>query len=106
MAITNITQRKEYASQHWFYYQDIVMPDDMSGNDHIELRHSIRVLFQSIQEELLPHGIKVVDVRVEEGYDYRSFEKLYRVAFGFENKEDLAMAKLLIDPKVDRPPIY
>lgn len=96
MAISHITQRKDYASQHWLYYQDIVLPDDMSGNEHIELRESIRVLFQSIQEELEPHGIKIVDVRVEEGYDYHSFEKLYRVAFGFENKEDLAMAKILI----------
>lgn len=96
MAISHFTQRTNYNSKHWLYYQDIVMYDDATGNEFIQLQESIRELGRSVQEELTPHGIKLVDVRVEEGYDHRSFERIYRVAFGFENKEDLAMAKILI----------
>ena len=96
MAISHITQRTNYNSKHWLYYQDIVLYDDATANEYIELRESIRVLGRAVQQELDPHGIKIVDVRVEEGYDHRSFERIHRVAFGFASQEDLAMAKILI----------
>lgn len=96
MAITHYNQRRTYNSKHWLYYQDFCFYDDSTSNEYVQLRQAIRETCQAVQEELKPHGILIADYRVEESYDYRSFERLHRLAIGFANKEDLAMAKILI----------
>jgi hypothetical protein len=96
MAITNYNQQRTYNSKHWLYYQDFYFYDDATGSEYIQLREAIRQTAIAVQEELDPHGIRIADVRVEEGYDHRSFERIHRVAFGFASQEDLAIAKILI----------
>lgn len=96
MAITHYSQRHTYNSKHWLHYQDFCITDDSTGNDYIQLQQTIRETCRAVQEELQPHGIMITDIRVEEGYDHLTFERLHRLAIGFGNKEDLAMAKILI----------
>jgi len=97
MAITHpYTQHREYKSNHWLVYKKFVHFDDSTGNDFIQLQQCIRNAVSEAQEILKPHGIYILDARSSDMYNINSYDRVYKVAIGFENKEDLLMAKLLL----------
>jgi hypothetical protein len=52
--------------------------------------------FLQVAAELQEHHIKVVNAQTGEMFDHRSFERVYKLALGFESREDLVMAKLVL----------
>lgn len=88
--------RSDVKTSHWLPVKTFVSYDDDSGNDLIQLRQHIRVVFQQLAAELQEHKIDVVNAQCAEMFDPRSFERIYRLAIGFGCQEDLVMAKLVI----------
>jgi hypothetical protein len=96
MAITHPSQRTKFNSEHWLNIGTYFFPDDGTGNEFIQLQQAIREIVCEAQETLAPHDVRIVDFQTYETYDVRSFERITKIAIGFANKEDLAMATMLI----------
>jgi hypothetical protein len=54
-------------------------------------------LLQQVVADLKEHKIEVVNAQTGEMLDLRSFETVYKLAVGFSCKEDLVMAKLVLN---------
>lgn len=89
--------RNDVKTDHWLVYQTFVSYDDDSGNDLIQLKQHIQVILQQAIAELQEHKVEVVNAQIGEMYDHRSFERVYKLALGFGCREDLVMAKLVIE---------
>ena len=72
------------------------MYDDMTGSDWIQLRQDCINLAAKMQAQLEEHNVKVADVYINDTYNHMTYEKVYKVAIGFESQEDLVMAKLIL----------
>jgi hypothetical protein len=89
--------RTDIKTSHWLVYKTFVALDDDTANDYILLQQHMRLTLQQATAELQEHHIKVVNAQTGEMFDPRSFERVYKLALGFESKEDLVMAKLLLE---------
>jgi hypothetical protein len=89
--------RNDVKTDHWLVYKTFISYDDASGNDLIQLRQHIRAVLQQVVAELQEHKIEIVNAQTGEMYDHRSFERVYKLAIGFGCKEDLVMAKLVLN---------
>jgi hypothetical protein len=88
--------RTDIKTSHWLVYKTFVSLDDDSANDYILLQQHIRLTVQQATAELKEHHIQVVNAQTGEMFDPRSFERVYKLALGFESREDLVMAKLVL----------
>lgn len=88
--------RTDIKTNHWLVYKTFASYDDDSGNDIIQLKQHIRVIFQQAVAELQEHKIEVVNAQCAEMYDALNFGKVYKLAIGFACREDLVMAKLVL----------
>ena len=83
-------------TDYWLCYKKFHMFSDATGSDHIALQAELRKAMQEATEILDLHSITIVNIYSENVLDHRMYDNVYRVAIGFESKEDLAMAKLVL----------
>jgi hypothetical protein len=83
-------------THHWLVYKTFVFLDGTRANDYTLLHQHILINLQQVAAELQEHHIKVVNAQTGEMFDHRSFERVYKLALGFESREDLVMAKLVL----------
>lgn len=88
--------RTDVKTSHWLVYKTFVSYDDDSGNDLIQLKQHIRVIFQQAVAELQEHKIEVVNAQCAEMFDALNFGNVHKLAIGFSCREDLVMAKLVL----------
>ena len=83
-------------TDYWLRYKKFYMFSDATGSDHIALQAELRKAMQEAAEILHQHDIIIANMYSENVLDYRMYDNVYRVAIGFESKEDLVMAKLVL----------
>jgi hypothetical protein len=88
--------RTDIKTAYWLMYKTFMTSDDDSGNDVIRLNQHMRVMLQQAVGELQQHKVNVVNAQCEEMFDPKSYVKVRKLALGFECREDLVMAKLLL----------
>jgi len=88
--------RTDIKTNHWLVYKTFVTYDDDGANSYIQLQQHMRLTLQQAIAELEEHKISVVNAQSGEMFDPRSFETVYKLAIGFECREDLVMAKLVL----------
>ena len=101
MAITNspLLQGKWFKNKktdHWLRYKRFHMFDDASGSEHIALQQELREAIAEASEILEQHKIPIANIYSENYVDTRWFDQVYCIAIGFDCKEDLIMAKLVL----------
>jgi hypothetical protein len=83
-------------TDYWLCYKKFHMFSDATGSDHIALQAELRKAMHEAAETLQQHDIPIANIYSENVLDHRMYDNVYRVAIGFESKEDLAMAKLVL----------
>lgn len=83
---------------HWMIYREFGIFDDSTSAELMWIRDRSRKMIEEARSALLPHGIHIAESRVENSMfdDYRG--TCLRLVLGFSTAEDLAMARLLLDP--------
>jgi exoribonuclease II len=100
MAISNSLPQGKWLKKktdHWLRYKKFYMFNDATGSDHIALQAELRKAMQEAAEILEQHDIIIANMYSENVLDHRMYDNVYRIAIGFESKEDLAMAKLVLN---------
>ena len=102
MAMSQIPQGKWFKdkkTEHWLRYKKFHLFDDASGSEHIALQADLRKAMSEAAGILEEHKIPIANIYSENYLDHQAYGNVYCVAIGFECKEDLVMAKLVL--KVD-----
>lgn len=87
---------KDKKTEHWLRYKKFHLFSDANGTDHIELQAKLREAMGEATEILEQHNITIANIYSENFLDHRYFDNVYCVAIGFESREDLVMAKLVL----------
>ena len=82
--------------KHWLLFRRFYYYADMTGNEHVQMMQSIRNAVADAQKELEPHKIDIYDVYNAKQWDPQNFGEVQLVAIGFKDREDLVMAKMLL----------
>lgn len=84
---------------HWMTYREFGVFDDSTSSELIWIRNESLRLAQQARETLSLHGIVLVESKVETrlAHNYNGTE--LRLDLAFVSREDLAMARLLLDPQ-------
>lgn len=77
---------KEYG----YYY-------DISSTEMASLMSDARRHIQEVRDLLAQHDIQVADAMQQNVHDYRSYGNVIKTAVGFASREDLVMARLLVE---------
>ena len=88
--------RQTDSKAHWLNYATILQPDDADGNDHMQLQAEIRSKISEAAAILEQHNIKIFNIYTMKDHDPRTWDTAHRIAIGFEYKEDLMLAKLVL----------
>lgn len=100
MAISNSLPQgkwlKDKKTEHWLRYKRFHMFEDSTGSEHIALQAELRKAMAEATEILDQHKIPIANIYSENFLDNRMYDRVYCVAIGFECKEDLVMAKLVL----------
>ena len=83
-------------TDHWLRYKKFHVFSDATGNEHIALQAELREAMREAAEILDQHDIPIANIYSENVLDHTMYDNVYRIAIGFESKEDLAMAKLVL----------
>ena len=82
---------------HWLNYAKILHPDDFSGNEHIQMQDAIRAKISEAAGILKEHNIEIFNIyTMKDSHNAATYETIHRIAIGFEHKEDLLLAKLIL----------
>jgi len=81
---------------HWLNYATILQCDDADGNYYIQLQAEIRSKISEAAAILEQHNIKIFNIYTMKEHDPRTWDNIHRIAIGFEHKEDLLLAKLIL----------
>lgn len=84
-------------THHWAVYRRLGYFEDVSGDEMIRLRQSIRDTIAEVRTKLEEHSVDIINVATHEISDHRSFGKTIAIAVAFKSLEDKAMAKILLD---------
>lgn len=87
----------EEKSHYWMVYKKFYFYDDVSGNEYIELQKDIRAAVADVRQQLAEHQIDVINVATHQFLDANRGGNTVGVAVAFKSREDLAMAKILIE---------
>jgi len=86
----------EEKSLYWLHIKKFDYADDISGHEYIQLQTEIREFAANIRAQLVEHDIAVANVATQQHLDYRIGSRL-AVAVGFKTKEELVLAKLILN---------
>ena len=81
---------------HWLNYATITAHDEFTGNEHIQLQAEIRTKVAAAAATLSEHNIKIFNIYTMKDNDPHNWDTIHRIAIGFEHKEDLMLAKLIL----------
>lgn len=83
----------------WMIYREFGIFDDSTSAELLWIRDRSREMVEEARYVLSPHGISVAESRMENTMlaDYQG--TCLRLVLGFHTDEDLAMARLLLDPQ-------
>jgi len=84
---------------HWMTYREFGIFDDSTSAELIWIRNEALKLAQEARETLALHGVVLEESRVETGIAHSYSGTELRLALAFASQEDLAMARLLLDPQ-------
>lgn len=87
---------KDKKTEHWLRYKKFHIFDDATGGEHIALQADLRKAMSEAAEILEQHKIPIANIYSENYLDHRAYGNVYCVAIGFECREDLVMAKLVL----------
>jgi hypothetical protein len=81
---------------HWLNYSMVIQQDDYTGNDYIQLQDDIRAKITEAATILKEHNITIFNIHTEKMLDSNKYDTIHRIAIGFEQKEDLMLAKMIL----------
>lgn len=83
-------------SHYWMVYKKFHFYEDVTGNEFINIQQEIRAAIAEVRQQLEEHQISIINVAQQQFLDAR-FVNTIGIAVAFKNREDLAMAKILIE---------
>jgi len=97
-AINNYNQYwSDERSNYWMVYKKFHFYEDVTGNEYITIQKDIREAVAEVRQQLEEHQIDIVNVAQQQFLDPMRGGNTIGVAVAFKNREDLAMAKMLIE---------
>jgi hypothetical protein len=84
-------------SHHWMVYKKFFYFDDSTGDEFIRTQIEIRKSIQDVRDQLAEHQIDVINVATHQFLDHKNYGRCIGVVVAFRSREDLAMAKILVD---------
>jgi hypothetical protein len=87
----------DHRSHYWMVYKKFHYYDDATGNDFIAMQKQIREAIAEVQAQLAEHQIDVINVAQQQFLEPNTYTNVLGVAVAFKSREDLAMAKMLIE---------
>jgi hypothetical protein len=100
MAISNSMPQGKWLkgkkTEYWLRFKRFHMFEDASGSDHIALQKDLRKAMEEATAILDQHKISIANIYSDSFLDSRTYDRIYGIAIGFENKEDYVMAKLVL----------
>lgn len=91
------TRWTDEKSHYWMVYKKFFFYDDVTGNEYINIQKDIRDAVVEVKRQLEEHQIDIINVATEQFLDPVRLGNCIGVAVAFKNRDDLAMAKMLID---------
>jgi len=87
----------EQQSHYWMVYKKFYYFDDATGNEYIEIQRQVREAIAEIRSQLDQHQIDVINVATQQQLEHTIQGTAIGIAVAFKSREDLAMAKILIE---------
>jgi hypothetical protein len=87
----------EEKSLYWLPIKKFDYADDISGHEYIQLQTEIREFAANIRAQLVEHDIAVANVATQQHLDHRALGSRVAMAIGFKTKEELVLAKLILN---------
>ena len=81
---------------YWLNYATIMQQEDFTGNEYIQLQADIRAKIGEASVILKEHNIEIFNIYTMKDHDPRMYDTIHRIAIGFEHKEDLMLAKMIL----------
>jgi len=84
-------------STYWLVVKRITYFDDISGNDYIQLQGEVRAEIERVRDILSEHNIVLANVATQDMLDPLQYNSVIGIAVAFKCREDLVMAKLILN---------
>jgi alpha-amylase/alpha-mannosidase (GH57 family) len=84
-------------SHYWMVYKKFYFYEDVTGNEYITIQKDIREAVAEVRRQLDEHQIDIVNVAQQQFLDPMRGGNTIGIAVAFKNRDDLAMAKMLIE---------
>ncbi len=88
---------EEPRTHYWLVYKQFGYFADISGNEMIRLRQTVRDAVAEVRDKLAEHDIEIINVATQEYLDAKNYGNMIGVAVAFKSIEDKVMAKILLD---------
>jgi len=87
----------EQQSHYWMVYKKFYYFDDATGNEYIEIQRQIREAIAEVRSQLDEHKIDIINVASQQFLEPTMHGTCIGIAVAFKSREDLAMAKILVE---------
>jgi len=87
----------EQRSHYWMVYKKFYYFDDATGSEFIEIQQEIRKAVAEVKTQLQEHQIDIINVSQQQFLDAKQGGRTIGIAVAFKSREDLAMAKILVE---------
>ena len=84
-------------SHYWMVYKKFYFYEDVTGNEFINIQQEIRAAIAEVRQQLEEHQIGIINVAQQQFLDPMRGGNTIGIAVAFKTREDLAMAKILIE---------
>jgi len=88
---------EEQRSHYWMIYKKFYYIEDATGNDYIEMQRQVRESIAEVRDQLAEHHIDIINVATHQFLEPSIYGTCLGLAVAFKSKEDLVMAKMLVD---------
>ena len=97
-AINNYDRKwTEERSHYWMVFKKFHFYEDVTGNEYTNIQRDIRTAVAEVRQQLEEHQIEIINVAQQQFLDPRHGGNTIGIAVAFKNREDLVMAKMLIE---------
>lgn len=87
----------EQRTHYWMVYKKFYYFDDHTGSEFIEIQQEIRKAIAEVKKQLQEHQIDIINVAQQQFLDTKASGNTIGIAVAFKSREDLAMAKILVE---------
>ena len=81
----------------WMIYKKFYYFDDATGNEFIEMQKKVREAIVDVRTQLEEHQIDIINVATHQFLEPSLHGSCLGVAVAFKSKDDLVMAKMLVE---------